>query len=323
MSEAPFPIATQMALEDCAKEIRGLLRMTTENIIAIGARLLTAQSLLADHHEGQFQAWLRKEFGWSVRHAYNFIDVHKQFGGRANIAQLPIVASALYALSAPSAPAEAVAEAVERAEAGEKIGVAKAKELVKKHRRQPAQKQVLLREAISGLGLNCWHVMRHRGDLSAQFTAGFDREAYHTKASAQAAAETYAVVLRDAGYVVTAWGADIDATMYFHAGGDCPMVRFSLSDQGQVVEADSEEGDAPGQQAEAPPVTVQAPPRSIPAAPPLKAQPYFDDVQVQIVKALDGVLTLRIPDGLAEALKEMRGCMGTMSLRIEGKKKGE
>jgi len=37
-----------------------------------------------------FETWLKAEFGWSRRTAYNFINVYETFAERANLAQIDI-----------------------------------------------------------------------------------------------------------------------------------------------------------------------------------------------------------------------------------------
>jgi hypothetical protein len=89
--------------------------------------------------------WLRAEFGWSERTARNLMAVAEQFGETAKNADLPIQPSAAYLLAAPSVPDEARQVAVEKAEAGEEITVATAREIVaeaKKKRRPRRQKAV-------------------------------------------------------------------------------------------------------------------------------------------------------------------------------------
>src|SRR5262249_1572372 len=91
---------------------------------------------------GHFGPWLRAEFGWSERTAQNFMSVAERFKS-AKIADLPIQPSAAYFLAAPSVPDEARQVAVEKAEAGEEITGATARESVaeaKKKRRRKRKK---------------------------------------------------------------------------------------------------------------------------------------------------------------------------------------
>ncbi|WP_238845887.1 DUF3102 domain-containing protein [Nostoc edaphicum] len=88
-------------VEQCTTEIREQLRQTAQDIWEIGQRLAEVRSKLK---HGQFDTWLKAEFGWSRRTAYNFINVYETFDNRANLAQIDIATSALYLLAAPSTP---------------------------------------------------------------------------------------------------------------------------------------------------------------------------------------------------------------------------
>jgi hypothetical protein len=126
---------TKIVVQQRTGEIKDLVRATAENIARIGGKLVEVRARLGNG--GRFDAWLQTEFEWSRRTAYNFIAVHDQFGDRANFAQLDIATSALYLLAAPSTPAEARDEALARAEAGERISHATAKEITAAHQPPP------------------------------------------------------------------------------------------------------------------------------------------------------------------------------------------
>jgi len=124
-----------------ADRIRGRVKKTVEDIIDVGHDLLAVKEALP---HGQFGPWLKAEFGWSERSAQNFMSVAERFKS-AKIADLPIQPSAAYFLAAPSVPDEARQVAVEKAEAGEEITFATAREIVaeaKKKRRPKRQKAV-------------------------------------------------------------------------------------------------------------------------------------------------------------------------------------
>src|SRR5438270_11169003 len=70
------------------------------------------------------------------------MSVAERFGGNAKvISDLPIDATAAYLLAAPSAPDEARQTAVERAEAGEQITTAVAKEILAETRKKRARRK--------------------------------------------------------------------------------------------------------------------------------------------------------------------------------------
>jgi hypothetical protein len=100
------------------KEIKARLKRSAQDIWEIGQKLSEVRSQLA---YGHFDKWLKAEFGWSRRTAYNFIKVYEAFPERATIAQVSIAASALYQLSSPSTPKEVKEEFIKKAKDGEKI----------------------------------------------------------------------------------------------------------------------------------------------------------------------------------------------------------
>ncbi|RME71828.1 MAG: DUF3102 domain-containing protein [Chloroflexi bacterium] len=123
---------TRIVVQQRTGEIRDLVRRTAENVVRIGGKLAEVRDRLGN--SGRFDAWLQAEFEWSRRTAYNFISVYERFGTRANFAQMDIATSALYLLASPSTPPAAVEEALERAESGERITPAAAKEIIQEHK---------------------------------------------------------------------------------------------------------------------------------------------------------------------------------------------
>ena len=100
------------------EEIKERLQRSAQDIWEIGQKLCEVRSQLA---YGHFDNWLKAEFGWSRRTAYNFIKVYEAFPERATVAQVSIAASALYQLSSPSTPKKVRDEMIQRAKDGEKI----------------------------------------------------------------------------------------------------------------------------------------------------------------------------------------------------------
>jgi hypothetical protein len=116
---------------DC---IREKVKKTIEDIIEVGNDLVAVRYALP---HGQFGPWLRAEFGWTERTARNFMAVAERFGPKTEIiSDLLIVPTAAYLLAAPSAPDEAREVAFERAEAGEQITTAVAKEILAEARKK-------------------------------------------------------------------------------------------------------------------------------------------------------------------------------------------
>jgi hypothetical protein len=145
-----------------ADRIRERVKKTVEDIIEVGNDLLAVKEALP---HGQFLPWLRAEFGWSERSAENFMSVADKFKS-AKIADLPIQPSAAYFLAAPSIPDEARQKAVEKAEAGEEITFATAKEIVAEARKKkrPRRHKTMPSEKLAGRLVNVLERYRDRWD---------------------------------------------------------------------------------------------------------------------------------------------------------------
>lgn len=105
-------------VEQRTSEIREQLRKTAQDIWEIGQSLAEVRAQLK---HGQFETWLKAEFGWSRRTADNFINVYETFGNRANLAQIDIATSALYLLAAPSTPENLREQYLQEAKTGKRI----------------------------------------------------------------------------------------------------------------------------------------------------------------------------------------------------------
>jgi len=123
-------VETRIVVQQRTSEIKERIQRSAQGIIEIGARLGEVRARL---DFGSFDGWLKTEFDWSRRMAYNFIGVHEQFG-RANFAQLDVAASALYLLAAPSTPPEARQEALDLAATGKKVTHQTAQQLIAAHK---------------------------------------------------------------------------------------------------------------------------------------------------------------------------------------------
>jgi hypothetical protein len=111
-----------------AEKIRRTVQKTIGDIIEVGQELLAVKEAVG---HGHFGAWLKAEFGWTERTAQNFMSVAERFGANPKlISDLTIQPTAAYLLAAPSVPDEARQVAIEKAEAGEAITTAVAKEIV-------------------------------------------------------------------------------------------------------------------------------------------------------------------------------------------------
>jgi len=111
-------LENRSVVQQRTKEIKARLRRAAQDIWEIGQKLVEVRSWLK---HGQFEVWLKTEFGWSHRTAYNFINVYETFGKAAKFAEIDIAASALYLLAAPSTPKNIRDQFVQQAIAGDKI----------------------------------------------------------------------------------------------------------------------------------------------------------------------------------------------------------
>lgn len=119
-------------------ELKSLIRRSARDIIDIGQKLTEVKGQLG---HGNFGAWLKAEFDWSVRTAGRFMQVSTQFES-ANLANLNIAVSALYLLAEPSTPEEARKQALKLAKEGKKITHVKAKAIVSSCQ-EPVQANIL------------------------------------------------------------------------------------------------------------------------------------------------------------------------------------
>jgi hypothetical protein len=149
-------------VRDAADRIRERVKKTVENIIEVGNDLLAVKEALP---HGHFLPWLKAEFGWSERSAQNFMSVAEKFKS-AKIADLPIQPSAAYLLAAPSVPDEAREKAVEKAEAGEEITFATAREIVAEARKKkrPRRPKTMPAEKLTGRLVTVLERYRDRWD---------------------------------------------------------------------------------------------------------------------------------------------------------------
>jgi hypothetical protein len=84
-----------------AEAIRVLGRRVAGDIIEIGNRLIAVRERLP---HGRWLPWLDQEFGWGETTARKFMAVAESFGESSLSVDLPIDASALYALAGPTVP---------------------------------------------------------------------------------------------------------------------------------------------------------------------------------------------------------------------------
>ncbi|MEH2290150.1 DUF3102 domain-containing protein [Nostoc sp.] len=123
----------RIVIQQRTGEIKERLRRSAQDIWEIGQKLADVRSRLK---HGQFETWLKAEFGWSRRTAYNFINVYEAFAERANFAQIDIATSALYLLAAPSTPENVREEILQRAKEGETLSHKSIRQVIKEEKSQ-------------------------------------------------------------------------------------------------------------------------------------------------------------------------------------------
>jgi hypothetical protein len=123
--------AKATVIQGIASRVRDRIRRAAEWIVEIGIELNDAKNLLP---HGSFGDWLQSEFEWSERTAQRYMRIANRFDEKRHT--VGFGSSALYALSSPDVPEEAIDEAIEAAKA-EPVTVAKAKEIIERHKPEP------------------------------------------------------------------------------------------------------------------------------------------------------------------------------------------
>ena len=134
----------RIVVEQRFSEAQDLMRHGLWNLTQAGGKFAEIRDRLAHNKAGGFEGWVASK-GLARASVYRLIGLHAGFGNCINLRQLDIDKSAAYLLSAPSTPEPARQEAVERAEAGERITVAKARVLIDNAHATPGE----IDEAIS------------------------------------------------------------------------------------------------------------------------------------------------------------------------------
>lgn len=125
------PAATAKRLERYAVAIDQAYSGATKNMLSICRLLSEAHAELSNHGDGTFVAWVESRCQISKRSAFRYLAIHRTFGDEdcASLAQSAPI-EALEFLARDTTPEAAIEAAKELAESGERITLAKAKELV-------------------------------------------------------------------------------------------------------------------------------------------------------------------------------------------------
>lgn len=154
---------TRIVVQQKTSEIRGLMNNTVQSVVEIGRKLIEVKEKLG---HGQFGGWLTNEFDWSHDTASRFINVTNRFGEISQIAKF--APSALYLLSTPSVPNEAIEEATARAEQGEKITHKTAKAIAEKHKPPAAKTQAKPKKPQLTLGKQVYQFLANNHPVTVQ-----------------------------------------------------------------------------------------------------------------------------------------------------------
>lgn len=92
--------AKRVRIQVKTESIKGRLKRTAEDIIAIGQDLIDVKNDL-DH--GEFQNWLKAEFDMTDRQARRFMEVASRFGTKSDIMS-DLTPTILYLIASPSTP---------------------------------------------------------------------------------------------------------------------------------------------------------------------------------------------------------------------------
>jgi hypothetical protein len=127
---------TTRALAKLASEIKTFEKNSVSNVVEIGRRLHDASEILKPH--GEYQEWLKGEFGWSYRTAVRYRDAHK-FAQKCQIVtfeKLNLSLSALHLVAAMKSDDEQdVREAIIKAATEGRVSYSDAKAIGEEHRR--------------------------------------------------------------------------------------------------------------------------------------------------------------------------------------------
>jgi hypothetical protein len=118
--------AAQDTLADHAAAIRVLGKRAIADAIEIGRRLTDVKRLVG---YGGWLPWIDRELGWTEMSAVRFMQVY-ELGKSHNLLDLDLPVSAAYLLAAPSTPADAREEIIDRAANGEQLTHAQVKQII-------------------------------------------------------------------------------------------------------------------------------------------------------------------------------------------------
>lgn len=133
---APLDENTRTTLQAHATRFKALAHEAALGLWQMGEILADAQERLASYSNGTFVQWVTAETRLTVGTAYRLMNVYRAFP-ISKLENVSFATSALYALSEPSTPPQARAEAIYRAQRGEAITYTKAVEITAAYKPLP------------------------------------------------------------------------------------------------------------------------------------------------------------------------------------------
>lgn len=131
---AKTDVPQSKTLDQYAKAINAAHGKSIEMLFEIAANLKAAHSELAQlggNHEGQFIAWVEANCSFSRMTAHRYLSVLEAFAEhQCNTVLHCFDPTALYYLSRDTTPEDAIEDAIKAAEAGERVTLSKAKDIV-------------------------------------------------------------------------------------------------------------------------------------------------------------------------------------------------
>ncbi|MCB0040993.1 MAG: hypothetical protein KDE23_15000 [Caldilinea sp.] len=127
----------RIVVEQRFSEAQDMMRHGLWNLTQACGKFAEIRDRLAHNKAGGFEGWVASK-GLARASVYRLIGLHAGFGNCVNLTQLDIDKSAAYLLASASTPDQARAEAVQLAEAGERITVARAKVIIQQAQPAPA-----------------------------------------------------------------------------------------------------------------------------------------------------------------------------------------
>jgi hypothetical protein len=165
-----FPEDVQVALRKRVARLTELGGTFTRTAVEMGEQLAEAQKEVTKYRDGGFQQWVRTELGITEQYAYQYINLYGAVKeGKINLT-LGLSNTVLLAIAQPSVSDEARDAVVAKAQAGEKVTVVEAKEVIKADKQARTEKRI--EEAAKKAGVS---VEEFRAGKVGQAIAGIQQ----------------------------------------------------------------------------------------------------------------------------------------------------